>query len=366
MMRRFFTLLLLSLGVMSVVAQTAAVLDEGADIKFDSDLYNFGTVAEDGYVSCTFTFQNTGKWPLEIYKVTASCGCTTPSYSELPVAPGEKGTIEVTYNTEGRPGVFNKTITVYSNSRRHPTYSLSIRGTVTPRHHSPETLYPKVIGALRLKQTTVSMGRLLIGDIKNETIPLYNSNESQALHVKVTNVPAHIRVIVSNDEIPPAETAMLTLCYVTEKADDYGRREDFFHIETWVDGMERTVGSIQVTATLEEDFSALSGDDPLPAAYYEVDEIDFGQVVRGKKVSAEFEVKNNGSAPLVIRKLVNYASALTVKSDRREIAPGKKATVKVELDTEGLLSSVKYYIEVIANDPLMPRKRLTVTAAITE
>ena len=42
----------------------------------------------------------------------ASCGCTSPSYTKQPVAPGETGTVTVTFNPAGRPGRFTKTLMV--------------------------------------------------------------------------------------------------------------------------------------------------------------------------------------------------------------------------------------------------------------
>lgn len=365
-MKKTVILVFSLLMVTMLPAQTAAILDEGADIKFDRDVHNFGTVNEDGKITCTFTFENTGNLPLEIYKATASCGCTTPTYSELPVAPGEKGTIEVSYNTDGRPGAFNKSVTVYSNSRRHPSYSLAIRGTVVSKANSPASIYPKTIGSLRLKRTTLSLGEVKVGSIITETVPVYNDNATLPVHVRVTNVPKHIQVIVSNSEIAPSETGMLTVTFASAGADDYGRHEDFFQIESQVEGQEKVAGSIQVTCNLTEDFSKLKGDDKIPVVEYPEDVIDFGKVSQGRKVTTYFEVRNNGSAPLIIRKVVNYAPAMTAKAERKEVAPGKSVRVKVELNTEELLSSIKYYLEVIVNDPLMPRKRIAVVADIVE
>ncbi len=365
-MKRFFCSVIGILTLTLLSAQTAAVLDEGADIKFDHDVYNFGTVNEDGKIFCTFTFENTGNQPLEIYRATASCGCTTPTYSELPIAPGEKGTIDVAYNTDGRPGAFNKTVTVYSNSRRHPSYSLSIRGTVISKNNSPASIYPKTIGSLRLKRTTVSLGEVKVGSVITETVPVYNDNTVLPIHIKVTNVPDHIKVIVSNSEIAPSQTGMLTISFESAGANDYGRHEDFFHLETQVEGQEKVTGSIQVTSNLQEDFTILNPEDKIPVVEYPTDIIDLGKVKQGKKQTAYFEVKNNGPATLIIRKVVNYAPAMTVKAERKEVAPGKSTRIKVELDTEELLSSIKYYLEVIVNDPLMPRKRLAVMADIVE
>ena len=88
-----------------------------ADIKFDKTTHNFGTFSEKSPVQkCTFTFTNVGNAPLVINQAVASCGCTVAAYTKTPIAPGEKGTIEVTYNGTGKiPGHFKKSITVRTN-----------------------------------------------------------------------------------------------------------------------------------------------------------------------------------------------------------------------------------------------------------
>jgi hypothetical protein len=55
--------------------------------------------------------------PLVLSNVSASCGCTTPSYSTDPVQPGESGYIKVKFNSKGKEGKLNKTVTAYANTK---------------------------------------------------------------------------------------------------------------------------------------------------------------------------------------------------------------------------------------------------------
>jgi hypothetical protein len=104
---------------------------------FSNEVHDFGTVAEGPAADYEFQFKNTGKEPLIIETVHASCGCTTPSYSKEPIAPGKSGTIKASYNTVGRPGPFTKSITVTSNAG---TKVLTIKGSVekAPTSSVPE------------------------------------------------------------------------------------------------------------------------------------------------------------------------------------------------------------------------------------
>ena len=113
---------------MSLVVLLSGIVAAMADpqISFESIVHDFGTFPEEsGRVSTEFVFTNTGDADLVLQKVRASCGCTTPDWTKAPVKPGEKGSIKVTYNASGRPGSFNKTITVSSNAGEK---RLSIKG----------------------------------------------------------------------------------------------------------------------------------------------------------------------------------------------------------------------------------------------
>lgn len=105
------------------------------EIKFDTLSHDFGEFSEkDPIVSYEFGFTNVGDAPLIIHQVVASCGCTTPKYTESPVKPGERGSIKVTYNGKGKfTGPFRKVVTVRYNSRDKKTaVNLYITGTMTP------------------------------------------------------------------------------------------------------------------------------------------------------------------------------------------------------------------------------------------
>lgn len=98
-------------------------------IEFKEETYNFGELVEGPQVTHEFKFVNTGKEPLVLSNVKASCGCTTPSWPKEAVLPGKESTILVTYNTQGRPGPFTKSITVTSNSSA-PSKVIYIKGEV--------------------------------------------------------------------------------------------------------------------------------------------------------------------------------------------------------------------------------------------
>ncbi|MDD7273195.1 MAG: DUF1573 domain-containing protein [Prevotella sp.] len=100
-----------------------AIAQNQAEIKFDKSTYNIGTFSEETPVQkITFTFTNVGSAPLVINQVVASCGCAVPKYDKRPIPPGQKSTLEIVYNGQGKfPGHFKKSITVRTNGKTEMT-----------------------------------------------------------------------------------------------------------------------------------------------------------------------------------------------------------------------------------------------------
>lgn len=115
----------------------------GAKIRFEEMEHQYGTINKGGNGDCEFTFWNDGNEPLILQNVKASCGCTTPSYTQKPVMPGQSGVIKVHYNTNNVGG-FSKTVTVTSNAVDNPRVVLRIKGNVKQEADQGHTAAPDV------------------------------------------------------------------------------------------------------------------------------------------------------------------------------------------------------------------------------
>lgn len=87
------------------------------DFKFEVEEYNYGTIKQGETVTYEFSYVNTGKEPLIITNAQASCGCTVPSWTKEPIKKGEKGSIKVSFNSAGKMGMQDKTVTITSNAK---------------------------------------------------------------------------------------------------------------------------------------------------------------------------------------------------------------------------------------------------------
>ncbi len=101
-------------------------------MAFSKTDHDFGTINEGDIVKHKFTFTNTGKAPLLIISAKGSCGCTVPEWPKEPIAPGASGTLLVAFNSNGKPNLQNKQITITTNTEKGKEI-LKIKAMVTPK-----------------------------------------------------------------------------------------------------------------------------------------------------------------------------------------------------------------------------------------
>ena len=78
---------------------------------------DLGDLLRDAPATHIFRYRNLTDAPLLIENVRAGCGCTATDWAETPVAPGEVGTIVVTYDA-GATGYFRKYVRVFFHDHR--------------------------------------------------------------------------------------------------------------------------------------------------------------------------------------------------------------------------------------------------------
>jgi hypothetical protein len=129
------TLFNLTLALASVFAvnlsyaQEKQVISASAQIEFEKETHDYGTIKQNANGVYEFKFKNTGTQPLMISNAKGSCGCTVPEWPREPIAPGESGVIKVKYDTK-RVCPFSKSVTLQSNAVNNPSKTIRIKGTV--------------------------------------------------------------------------------------------------------------------------------------------------------------------------------------------------------------------------------------------
>lgn len=99
-------------------------------VQWIDSLVNLGPITAGEKKEVKFRFKNTGEYPLIIANVAAGCGCTVPSYTKEPVAPGEEGVVNAAFNSQMQSGNIRKNIVVTANTKPKQQFELVFTGEI--------------------------------------------------------------------------------------------------------------------------------------------------------------------------------------------------------------------------------------------
>ena len=337
---------------------SAAVMAQDPVITFKEMEHDFGKIhEEDGRVSYIFQFTNEGMEPFELSNVKASCGCTTPKWTREPIEPGKTGDITVTYNPNGRPGSFTKTITVTVKGKdetKTTQKKLYIRGEVIPRQAQPVIRYGVKMGDLSLKSKEISFGRIEKGAQRTATLEYTNLTDHEiGVDLAFANNYDFITAMVSLGTLKPKEVGNLNVLFNSQICPVWGEQK--YSVYFVVNGVKQLTDEyrVSITADVEEDFSKLTAEQLQESPIATIEHsIDLGTVAAGQKLAKKVQLKNAGVNPLVIRRVI-APKELKVATSKLTVKSGKTADLKIEIPDSKSLSAGSYsrQIEVITNDP---------------
>lgn len=358
-MKKIFSTLCMALAAVAMMAQDPV-------ITFEKTEHDFGKIHEEnGRVSVVFNFKNEGMSPLVLSNVRASCGCTTPTWTKEPVEPGQTGSITVTYNPNGRPGRFQKTVTITSNATE-ATKRVYIKGEVIPKPAKPVNVYTVAVGELSMKGKTLNLGNIKKGEAMNGELEYANLTQAEHSVDLVTN--SQDAFLVSQTTlatVKPNETGKFVFAIDTRNTKLYGPVEAYAYVI--VDGKKELSEAYQLTikAEIVEDFSQMSVEEKQAAPIIEVaGEIEAGKVAAGKNLKCVLPVKNAGENALEVRRAYSTDKALNVKQPKA-IKSGKKGNVAIEINTKDLQPGIySREVVIISNDYANPVKRVKVNFVI--
>ena len=110
-MKILFTLATFAITAWAVAQKTEGVVKAEDLVSFKEKKHDFGKIKQGTPVTYDFTFQNISNKPVVIENAWASCGCTTPTKPEQPVAKGKSNVIKGGFNAAAA-GPFDKTVYV--------------------------------------------------------------------------------------------------------------------------------------------------------------------------------------------------------------------------------------------------------------
>ena len=362
-MKKVFASMVMALAAVAMMAQQPVITFEKTD-------HDFGKINEaDGKVTTIFTFKNEGMEPLVLSNVRASCGCTTPKWPRQPIEPGQTGEITVTYNPNGRPGRFTKTVTITSNATE-PTKRVTIKGEVIPKPAKPVDNYPVKMGELSLKQKEVNLGK--VNDHTTKTYEIEYANQTDH-EITVAILPAkgqekYLDAVVTLATVKPNETGKIQMALTTENANIYGPVEGSFLMV--VNGKQDNSDAFKiiVRADVDEDFSRLTPEDHRNAPILDAAAtVNMGAIAAGKVGKRTVSLTNVGADPLKVRRVLINSKELRATISKNELKNGRTAQLKLEVQTAGLAAgNYSRQLTIISNDPAKPKFTVTINWTVTE
>jgi hypothetical protein len=334
-------------------------------LQFTEKIHDFGEIIEaNGAAVYDFTFTNNGVRPVKILTVQASCGCTTPGWSKESIAVGKTGFIKASFDPKGRPGYFNKTLTVTTDLDRNPIV-LQIKGMVVDKPSNKVTSLTAVNGGLRLKNNSFNLGKLYLNKpAETQAFEVSNASEST---IKFTNVdvPAYIKV-VTPDSLKAGGSGTIKITYDAAKRNEYGFLSDKINIHTT--DVQNPIKSFSIYTTVEEFFPSANPEvlAKAPTLLISNYAIDFARVRKGAKVENAIPFQNKGKTNLEIRSIQSNCTCVIATTDKKTLKPGETAQFQINLITEGRMGTQNKAITIYSNDPRNPVQRITLSGYIED
>ena len=334
-------------------------------IYFNEKSHDFGSVPEQaGNAVFQFEFTNRSSRPIKIISVNPSCGCTTPDWTKEAVQPGASGFIKASFDPKGRPGYFNKTLSVMTDWDANAIV-LQIKGNVVSGDGGKYTAFPNLVGALSFHSTSCNVGKVFINR-ENEAVnfPIKNSSTDTVKFLSVES-PRYIKVQYPKS-LAPGQTYDVKVQFDAKMKNQYGFLTENFIFHT--NDKEMPDKSVSVYVTVEEFFPKLSAQDleKAPVLSLSANVINFGRVRAGANLERDVKIKNTGKKDLIIRYIQTNCSCLISKVEKTTLKPNEEVALKSVLNTTGRSGPQNKSVTIYSTDPQNPVQRVTLTTAVLD
>jgi len=329
-------------------------------IQFKEELFDFGPIQESGgSVVHEFMFTNASNQPVKILGVQASCGCTTPDWTKESVAPGKTGFIQASFNPKGRPGFFNKSLTVTTDLDPTPIV-LTIKGRVETGGHAEESSYPITKGNWKLKMESFNLGKVYHKDeFTTRDFSIMNAGTKAITFSGKVVGPSYIKADVTPKTLAPGAKGNVKISYNGFKKGQYGFQSD--NIELYTDDEEMPVKVFNIYATLEDYFPELSKEEKAKAPQLRigVTSVDFGRFKSTASSTREITVTNTGKKELALRSLQGNCACVVATAKKTVLKPGESTTIQITLSAQDRQGTQQKALTIYSSDPINPVQRIT-------
>ncbi len=334
-------------------------------LLFQEKIHDFGEILEqNGNADHRFVFTNNSGRPVRIISVQASCGCTTPDWTKETIAHGKTGFVAASFDPKGRPGYFNKSLTITTNLSDSPII-LQVKGTVVSILSTKVESLTAAHGSLKFRNNSFNVGKIFINKESPPSEYAVVNEGKKTIHFDTVVSPVYIQVTVP-DSLGPGARGVVKISYSAKVKNQFGFQSD--NIEMITDDDLSPVKSFSVYATIQEFFPPLSADElaKAPMLAFEKYEVDFLRVKQGPAIENRISFLNKGKKNLELRYMQGNCSCVVASTDKQTLKPGESATLIIKFITEGRAGTQNKAVTIYSNDPRNPVQRITITGYIED
>jgi uncharacterized cupredoxin-like copper-binding protein len=174
--------------------------------------HDFGNIKEGEVVTHTYVISNNGGDILKILDVRASCGCTAATPDKKELKPGESTNLDVSFNSKGRKGPQNKTVTVTTNDPEKSSISLTFKCNIIVK----ETVKNNVGAVIFLPETQHDFGKVPEGKKVEYTFKFENKGTESLVIKDVKTSCGCTAAVVSSTTIKPGQVGSIKVDFDTK------------------------------------------------------------------------------------------------------------------------------------------------------
>ena len=325
-------------------------------------VYDFGSVSRENYeLKYDFTFTNNSHSSANVSYAVASCSCISLDWTRASVAPGQSGTVSVSYYRERAADSFEKVISVFFAGSSKPVL-LRVSGVFTETDASLLGDFPYKRSALGLQCDPGDFSTVHPGAAVYQNIWLANMS-SEAITVELESFSKGFDVTPSHLSIAPGSRKELMGSLVVDSL-CFGRRT--FSFTPVVDGERQD--PVFYNALVLPDWSALSSAEINSSAYYKIlgDVHHFGVIRQGAPGSLAIPIQNVTEMPFDFLNVQASSDGISIAVPSH-VAARQRVDMQVTIDPSVLVPGAnKFTVWFVTDSPLKPFTEIEVQGYVEQ
>lgn len=349
--------------VTTLYALAAVALAAIAQPRFTSntEMHSFGQIEWKHPVTVQYSITNTGDQPLVLTEVEPDCACSVAQWTQTPIAPGAKGSINVTFDAEAL-GHFQKSVAIYTNAEPHLVY-LKFNGEVVREIKDFTRTHPYLIGQIRIDKNSLDFPDIQYGEQPVIHIGVVNLSDRPYQPV-LMHLPSYMQMEAKPNVLQKGEKGIITLTLNSEKLTDLGLTQASVYLARFAGDKVGDENEIPISAILLPDFSGMTDTEKAnaPSISLSTKDVDVSAILAKKsKARQDIIITNTGRAPLQINKLQVFHPAVAVSLKKNILQPGESTRLRVTVVKKNIDKKRRHLrLLMITNDPMQPKVEINI------